>query len=166
VPVAVSSLRLTPGLVASIVAALVSWWICFAVVASLTRSPARPAASVRQPGRTAAGAAGTTVTLSPVSALHVRSTLLDRTPARPPVVATSQRKPTEAAPIDMAARSNPAPATSTPAAPPATPAPLPADPAPPPQSAPKPRPTITAAPKRDAAPDFDESQPSGFDTTG
>jgi hypothetical protein len=151
----VSSLRLTPALVASIVAALLSWWVCYAIVASLTRSPARPAASVRQPGRTAARAAGTPLTLSPVSALHVRSTLLDRAPASP-------RPPA----IDVAAPSPPAPAMSTPAAPAATPAPVPADPAPPPQAAPKPRPTITAAPKKDAAPDFDESQPSGFDTSG
>jgi hypothetical protein len=160
----VTSLRLTPALVASIVAALVSWWICYAVVASVTRSSPRPAASVRQPGRTAASAAGTTVTLSPVSALHVRSTLLDRTPA-------SQRAPA----IRLAAPSTPAPAMSTPASPPATPTPVPADPTPPatppqsapaPQSARAPRPTITAAPKQAPAPDFDESQPSGFDTSG
>jgi hypothetical protein len=160
----VSSLRLTPALVASIVAALVSWWICFAVVASLTRSSARPAASVRQPDRTVGGAAGTTLTLSPVSALHVRSTLLDPTPASPPVVPSSHRTPTPATAIDMAASPNPAPAMSAPSVPPEPP-PLSA-PTPPPQSAPAPRPTITPAPKHAPAPDFDQSQPSGFDTSG
>lgn len=162
-----NSLRLTPALVASIVTALVSCWICFAVVASATRSSARPAVSARQAGRKAAWAAGPTVTLSPVSALRMRSTLIDRTPASRRLVLRRHRTPAPAAAIDMAASPNTAPAMSTPAAPPATPAPVSdAPPAQSPRSAPTPRPTVTAAPKHAATPDFDQSQPSGFDTSG
>jgi hypothetical protein len=167
VPVAVKSLRLTPALVASIVTALVSWWLCYGIVASVTRSSARPAVSVQEPGPEVARAAGTAVTLGPALALHVRSTLIDRTATSAPVVPSRDRTPTRAPAIDPAASSNPAPAMSTPAAPPATPEPLPAAPAAPSQqSAPTPRPTITPAPKHAAAPDFDQSQPSGFDTSG
>jgi 2-oxoglutarate dehydrogenase E2 component (dihydrolipoamide succinyltransferase) len=163
----VSSLRLTPALVASIVAALVSCWICFAIVANESRSSERPAVSVRQPDREAATAAGTAMMLSPVPALRVRSTLIAGTPVSPRVVPRRHRTRTRTATIDMAASPNPAPAMSTPVAPQETPAPAPAaPPAPPPRSAPTPAPTVTAAPKPAATPDFDQSQPSGFDTSG
>jgi hypothetical protein len=158
VPDAVSSLRLTPALLAAIAAAVASLWVGFAVVAGATRISPRPAAHAR-PLRNAAPIG---LGLSSVPALRVRPALFRLAPARAAALPA-------AAPTTMsgaASTESVAPA-STPAAPAATPAPARAvQPTPAPRPAPKPRPSLTAAPKHPSGPDFDESASGGFDNSG
>jgi hypothetical protein len=164
-PGALTSRRLTPALLATIVTAVLSFWICFAVVASVTRTSAGPTAAAHQARRELAGPVATTLALSPVPALRVRSALIQRTPAAPRVGRRKHRM--RATATDIAASPEATPATNVPVA---VTAPVETtraeQPAPSPRPVPTPRPAPKPAPKQATAPDFDESQPSGFDTSG
>ena len=147
-------------------AAVVSLWLGFAVVAAVTATAPRTAAPA-QPIREAAPMSG--LALSPAPALRVRWARLERAPA------TATTAPASPAPMSApassaadAATGGPA-ATSAPVTPPATPEPAGAaepTPSPRPAPAPKPQPRLTAAPTDGSGPDFDESAPGGFDNSG
>jgi outer membrane biosynthesis protein TonB len=157
---AVTAPRPTPALLGAILAAIVSLWAGFAVVAGVTGTSTRPTVS-REPSRLeAAPAAPVGLALSAVPALRLRAAMLERSVAAP--TATS-------APATPPATSDPAATTPTPSTPPTseTPqTPSAVQPSPSPRPAPKPQPTLTAEPKHTSSPDFDESAPSGFDTSG
>jgi hypothetical protein len=157
----VSALRPTPVALGAVLAATVSLWVGFAVVAAVTRSAPRPAAAA-QPTREVAPIR---LTLTPAPALHVRPALLQGAPA----MATARRAP-RATRRARAASPPPAPTMTAPVSAPATPAaPEPSravQPAPAPRPAPKPRVTRTTAPSKPSTPDFDQSQPDGFDDAG
>jgi outer membrane biosynthesis protein TonB len=160
VPGAVSSLRPTSAVLTAILVAAVSLWAGFAVVAGATRSSPGPAA----PAQTRPEVAPPHLTLTAAPALRVRPALLERAPARATVLA-ARPAPAPA----KSAHPSPAPATamSAPASPPAAPEPSrTVQPSPSPRPAPKPQPTRTAAPSHPAGPDFDQSQPDGFDNSG
>ena len=155
-----SALRPTPVALGAVLAATVSLWVGFAVVAAVTRSAPRPAAAA-QPTHEVAPIR---LTLTPAPALHVRPALLQGAPAR----ATAPRA-SRATRRARAASPPPAAAMSAPESAPATPEPsLAVQPAPAPaqRPAPKPRVTRTTAPSKPSTPDFDQSQPDGFDDAG
>jgi outer membrane biosynthesis protein TonB len=155
----VTALRPSGSLLGAILAAVVSLWVGFAVVAGATRTAPRPATHA-QPVR---GSAAINLGLSSVPALRARPALFKLAPAS----ATAPPAP----PTAMSAAPSPESVepTSTPAAPAATPEPAHAvqpSPAPAPRPAPKPRPSPAAEPKHPSGPDFDESAPGGFDNSG
>jgi hypothetical protein len=158
----VSALRPTPVALGAVLAATVSLWVGFAVVAAVTRSAPRPAAA-SQPRHEVAPIR---LTLTPAPALHVRPALLQGAPARAtaPRASRATRRARAASPPPAAAMSALASARAAPEPSPAVqPAPAPA---PAPRPAPKPRVTRTAAPSKPSTPDFDQSQPDGFDEAG
>jgi hypothetical protein len=157
----VSALRPTPVALGAVLAATVSLWVGFAVVAAVTRSAPRPAAAAQPPHEVAP----IRLTLTPAPALHVRPALLQGAPARTtaPRAPRATRRARAASPPPAAAMTAPVSAPATPAAPEPSRA---VQPAPAPRPAPKPRVTRTTAPSKPSTPDFDQSQPDGFDDAG
>jgi hypothetical protein len=151
-----TALRPSGSLVGAIVAAVVSLWLGFAVVAGVTGATPRTVAPA-QPIREAAPVGG--FALHPAPALRVRWALLERAPA------TATTAPASPAPMSTPASSAADAATSAPATPESAGAAEPA-PSPRPAPAPKPQPRLTAAPTHGSGPDFDESAPGGFDNSG
>jgi serine/threonine-protein kinase len=136
--------RISPGLLATIAAAALSFGVCFAVVADATRT----SSPGRAPAPRAERAAKTTLALQPAASLRVRSDLLPppAPPPREPVKAAStEPKPTTTEPTQQEA---PRTTTTTPAEPVTTPQP----------QASKPKPKKKREPKP-SGPDFDDSGP-------
>jgi hypothetical protein len=169
-----SEARPGTAIVGAVVATVLALWLSYAVAAGLMQGAPGPSGAPQS-----LGAAPVGLTLTPVPELRMRPALHKRAaearaiaqPAPPRSVraATSARPAKEGAPAQApppAMSAPPAPATTTPAPQsPVTQAPA-ATPTPTPKVAPKPRPTLAAHPIKPARPDFDESAPSGFDTSG
>ncbi len=157
-----SRARPSAPLAGAIAAAALSFGICFAIVASPTRSAPPRAAPVRPMGEVAR----TSLTLHAAPALRVRAAVLQQAPA--PESPAPAPAPAAAAPAP--AEQQPAPAMSAPVEPATTPVTTTAAPTPAPRPAPRPRPKLVAAPKRAPAVKFDEagpqSQPEDFDSSG
>jgi hypothetical protein len=166
VPDAVSAPLTTRRLGVSIAAAVLSLWLGFAVAAGVDNPAPSPPASAQQ-------AAPTRIGLRTAPALRVRPALL--VPAAATATATAPRAAMRAAtprpaprPVSIAPRTP----TSAPASPAVKPPAATRQPASAVQPArfsspaPKPRPSPVAAPKKPSKPDFDESAPGGFDTSG
>ena len=137
----------------AVVAAVVSFWVCFDLVAAATRSAPTPVIGVRPERATAR--TSVRVGLHPLPAVRVRAAVLlgpARTaPVQPAPATTAPAPPTPTAP-------QPAPATTA-SAPPTTAAP--------PQPVATPRPKPSVAPSHPASKfDDDGSNPNGFDSTG
>ena len=156
-PDVVSSRRLTPAVFGAIVAAAVSLWVGFAVVAGATRTAPRPATHA-QPVR--GSSAAISLGLSSVPALRARPALFRLAPA----MATAPPAPPTA--VSAAPSSESVEPTRTPASTPEPSHAVQPAPAPAPRPAPKPRPSPAAEPKHPSSPDFDESAPGGFDNSG
>jgi hypothetical protein len=169
-----SEARPSTAIVGAVIATVIALWLSYAVAAGLMQGGRRASGAPQSPGAAPVGLA-----LTPVPELRMRPALHKRAaaaraiaqPAPPPsaraaaqATPSKEGAPAQAPPPAMSAP--PAPATTTPApqspvnqAPAATPTPTP-------KIAPKPRPTLAAHPSKPARPDFDESSPSGFDTSG
>jgi outer membrane biosynthesis protein TonB len=143
------------------VAALVSFWVCFDLVAAATRTAPTIAPATHRTRATTR--TSVRVGLHPVPALRVRAAVL-RGPA---TTAPVQPAPTTTAPAPTTtAAPQPAPATTAPA-PPTTTAPAPPTTTTPPQPVATPRPKPSPARKQPASKFDDEgSNPNGFDSTG
>jgi hypothetical protein len=155
-----SRARPSAPLAGAIAAAALSFGICFAIVASPTRSAPRAAAA-----RPMREVARTSLTLHAVPALRVRAAVLQQAPA--PASPASAPAP---APAPAPAKQQPAPAMTAPVESATTPVTTTAAPTPAARPAPRPRPKLVAAPKRAPAVRFDEagpqSQPEDFDSSG
>jgi hypothetical protein len=153
-----SSARRSPALPWAVVAAALSFVICYAVFASGTRTAPRRAASAH-PMREVARMS---LTLHAVPALRVRAAILQQAPA-------SARPNLTPAAAPARPQQPPAPAVSAPVAPSTAPVSTIAPPVPP-SPAPKARPKLVASPKRAPPVSFDQagpqSQPAGFDNSG
>jgi hypothetical protein len=152
-----SSARRSAALPGAVVAAVLSFGICFAVVGSAGRTSARlaaPAPPTREVERTS-------LTLHAVPVLGLRAAMLQHAPAgaRP----TWTRAAAPALP-----RQPSAPAMSAPVAP--STAPVPTTAPPPPSPAPAPKAQPVASPKRAPSVKFDQagpqSRPADFDNSG
>jgi hypothetical protein len=155
----VSSVRPGSALLWAILVAGVSMWISFAIVASATRISPRPAV----PARARPEAAPIGLALSAAPALRLRATLREHSAASPTALSA---QPAPAAPSAPA----PAPASArTPSAAPAAPkkpTTVPQAPSSSPRPTAGPQTRRTPEPRRSPPPDFDESAPAGFDTSG
>jgi hypothetical protein len=167
-----SEARPGTAIVGAVVATVIALWLSYAVAAGLMQSAPPASGASQSPDTAPVGLA-----LTPVPELRMRPALHKRAaearavaqPAPPPPARAAapappakERAPAQTPPPAMSAP--PAPATTTPAPQPAVNQ-APAT-APTPKPATKPRPTLTAHPSKPAQPDFDESSPSGFDTSG
>jgi hypothetical protein len=162
----VSRGRRAPAPLGVVLAAVISFWVCFGLVAATTRSASRP--EITPQLRRAATHARAHVGLHQLSALRVRAAVLRGAatiaPAPPATTATAPAPPATTAP-------QPAPATTAPQPAPATTAPQPAPattaPQPQPVVQPRPQPKPSGARKRPPAA-FDDvgSNPSSFDSSG
>ena len=163
-PDAVSAQLTTRRLAVSIAAAVLSLWLGFAVAAGVDNPAPSPPASAPAGHE----AAPTRLVLRTAPALRVRPALLEHAAAAPTAPRAAMREPTAPPKTTepQTPTSVPEPRVATPPA--ATPQPTPTTVQPVRSSppAPKPRPTTVTAPKQPAKPDFDESAPGGFDTSG
>jgi hypothetical protein len=149
------------------VAAAMSFWVCFAIVASARRS----SPSLTPAARPVRQAPAVSVALHELPDLRVRAVLLRRAPRSVRHAPRHARRVTHrhgrraVAAATVAARSAPTPATSAPAESANGPAATRVTSAPAPRPvAPAPRPK--AAPKQTARSGFDQSRPTGFDNAG
>jgi hypothetical protein len=157
-----------PGMaiVGAVLATVLALWLSYAVAAGLMQGTSGPSGS-----RQFLGAAPVGLTLTPVPELRMRPALHKRAakaraiarPARPPSARAAAQSPPArgGAPVRASAPAISAPPT------PATTTPAPQSPVnQAPAATPKPQPPLAAHPSKPARPDFDESSPSGFDTSG
>jgi hypothetical protein len=168
-PGTVTSMPRGRAVLGATVAAAMSFWICFVIVASARRSSPRPTAAA-QPVRQAPAVS---LALHALPDLRVRAVLLRHAPRskrHAPRHARRVRHTRHHHRRRAAARSAPAqapaPATSAPAEPAHDPAPTHTTSAPAPRPVARARPRPTAAPKRPSRRGFDQSRPTGFDNTG
>ena len=139
--------RISPGLLAAIAAAALSFGVCFAVVADATRT----SSPGRAPAPRAERAAKTTLALQPAASLRVRDDLLPPPappPRRPVKAASTTPEPTTTTEPSQQETEAPQTTTTTPAEPVTTPQPQASKPKPKKKSEPKP-----------SGPDFDDSGP-------
>ena len=168
-----SAARPGTAIIGAITATVLALWLSYAVAAALMQS-GHPASGAASP----AEAAPVGIVLTPVPELRLRAELRrhaaeTRVIEQPGPPVSAPTPPAHRAPAPRAMSAPPTPVTTTPAPTPPAQAPTPKPtvtstptPTPTPKPATKPRPTPTAQPTKPARPDFDDSSPSGFDTSG
>jgi hypothetical protein len=171
-PGAVTSMPRGRVVLVATVGAAMSFWICFAIVASARRSSPRPTAAAQPVLHVPA----VSLALHALPDLRVRAVLLRHAPRSKhhaprharhvKHVRHHHRRRAAAAAARSAPVQAPAPARSAPVEPAHGPAPTDITSAPAPRPVARARPRPTAAPKRPSRPGFDQSRPTGFDNAG